>query len=62
MQAVEDLLDVPGAARYLGVSIRSIYRLVSEGSLPSYRVGRQLRFDRDELRAVLRRRTPRVSA
>ncbi|KGH48253.1 hypothetical protein IN07_03360 [Modestobacter caceresii] len=48
------LLDVPGAARFLGISERSLYRLVAADELPTYRVGRQLRFDEAELRDVLR--------
>lgn len=48
------LLDVPAAARFLGISERGLRRLVSADELPVYRVGRQLRFDEQELRAVLR--------
>lgn len=50
------LLGVPEAAEFLDVSKRSVYRLTASGQLPAYRVGRQLRFDEDELRRVLRER------
>lgn len=57
------LLDVRGAATLLGISERSVYRLSATGQLPQYRVGRQLRFDEYELRAVLKdRRRPLVAS
>lgn len=37
------------AAEYLGVSGRTLYRLVSTGKVPAYRWGREWRFDRAEL-------------
>jgi excisionase family DNA binding protein len=57
-----DLLDVEAAAQFLGISVRSVYRLAAAGELPQYRVGRQLRFDASEMRAVLRQGTRRRSA
>lgn len=53
---MSQLLAVPEAATFLDISVRSVYRLASTGQLPVYRVGRQLRFDEDELRRVLRER------
>jgi excisionase family DNA binding protein len=50
----QQLLDVPAAARFLGISERGVYRLVSSRRLPAYRVGCQLRFDEQELRDALR--------
>ncbi|MBD2760112.1 helix-turn-helix domain-containing protein [Yimella sp. cx-573] len=57
-RSTAELLDVRGAARLLGISERSVYRLSSCGRLPQYRVGKQLRFDELELRAVLKDRRP----
>ena len=48
------LLDVQEATRFLGISERGLRRLVAAGAIPTYRVGRQLRFDEAELREVLR--------
>jgi excisionase family DNA binding protein len=48
------LLDVQDATRFLGISERGLRRLVAAGAIPTYRVGRQLRFDESELREVLR--------
>lgn len=53
-EPIPSLLDVPEAKRFLGVSERSLYRLVAAKEIPAYRVGRQLRFDEQELREVLR--------
>lgn len=54
-QANQALDRVPGVAKFLGVSERTVYRLVAAGELPVYRVGRQLRFDEQELRQQFRR-------
>lgn len=56
------LLDVKGAARILGISERSVYRLSAAGDIPQYRVGRQLRFDENELRIALRRNRTKARA
>ncbi|MBO1767052.1 helix-turn-helix domain-containing protein [Allobranchiibius sp. GilTou38] len=56
------LLDTQSAADLLGISVRSIYRLSASGQLPQYRVGRQLRYDEAELRAVLKSRHARPTA
>jgi len=42
-------LNVGEAARILNVSERTIYRWISQGSLPAYRVSEQYRFHRAEL-------------
>ncbi len=59
-EATSSLLDVQEARRFLGISERGLRRLVAAGAIPTYRVGRQLRFDEAELREVLR--TDRGSA
>lgn len=48
-------LDTAGAAELLGVHPRTIARMANRGELPCTRVGRLLRFERDELLAWLER-------
>jgi excisionase family DNA binding protein len=43
------LLDVSGAAQYLGRSRRSIYAMVAHGDLPSVEQGGRIMFDRTDL-------------
>lgn len=42
-------LDLPQASEFLGISVSTLYRWVREGRIPFFRVGREYRFDRDEL-------------
>jgi excisionase family DNA binding protein len=49
------LLTVGETAHYLSTTKQTVYRLTKTGGLPSLRVGEQLRFDRDELQAWMRR-------
>jgi len=46
----EEILDVEGAARALGVSTRTIYALARKGEIPAMRVGREWRFALRNLR------------
>ncbi len=50
-QMDEEILDVEGAARALGVSTRTIYKLARQGEIPAMRVGREWRFALQNLRA-----------
>jgi excisionase family DNA binding protein len=47
------IVDVSGAAQYLGTSERFIRRLVSERRIAYHHVGRLVRFDVADLRAYL---------
>jgi excisionase family DNA binding protein len=47
------LLTVRATAQALGVSEKTVRRLVHSGQLPALRVGGQLRLDQDELRKWL---------
>ena len=49
-QMDEEILDVDGAARALGVSTRTIYNLARKGEIPAMRVGREWRFALKNLR------------
>lgn len=42
-------LDLAEASEFLSINVSTLYRWVSEGRIPFYRVGREYRFDRDEL-------------
>ncbi len=48
-------LGVPGAARYLGVYLRTMYRFINEGEIPAYRFGRVIRIRRSDLDDFLER-------
>lgn len=41
------------AAAYLGVNPRTLYRLIDDGSLPAYRIGRVIRLTQADLDAFL---------
>src|SRR5215510_4797724 len=41
-----EVLDVGGAAKVLGVSTRTIYKLARKGGIPALRIGREWRFAR----------------
>ena len=45
------VLDVPGVADMLGISIEQVRRLVGEGWIPGARVGQRWLFSRDEVLA-----------
>lgn len=42
----QEILDIEGAAKLLGVSTYTIYRLISKDKLPATKVGREWRFHR----------------
>ena len=46
----EEMLDVDGAARVLGVSARTVYNLARKGETPAMRIGREWRFALKNLR------------
>ncbi len=48
--ATDKLLTIPETAEALRVSRVTVYRLVSNGSLPAARVGQQLRIHESDLR------------
>lgn len=49
IQMDREILDVDGAAALLGVSKRTIYKLVSDGELPAKKVGKEWRFSKKKL-------------
>jgi excisionase family DNA binding protein len=48
------LMDIQTVAKYLGVSERTIYRLLDKEGLPGAKVGRQWRFDRQAVEEWVR--------
>ena len=56
----EKLLSTDQVADYLGVSTRTVARLVQRGELPAFRVGRALRFKLADLEAYMEKH--RISA
>jgi excisionase family DNA binding protein len=49
----EDWLGVPALAEELGVTMRTLYRILNSGELPCYKIGRVLRIRRAEVRTFL---------
>jgi excisionase family DNA binding protein len=43
------IVGADGAAQYIGISRRMVYRLVEEGHIPAVHKGRRLYFRRSEL-------------
>ena len=48
-----DLVSLAVAAESLGVSVKTIRRRISDGTVRGYRVGRLIRVDMEELRKSL---------
>jgi len=44
-------MGVPDAALHLGITNRAVYRLIDEGSLPAYKLGRVIRLRRQNVEA-----------
>jgi len=55
----DSVLNVDGAARLLGVSHDTIYRLAREATIPGQKVGSQWRFSKVALFAWVRRGVPK---
>ena len=48
-ESVRRIVDVPGIADYLRISLRHVRRLIAERRIPHYKVGHLIRFDLDEI-------------
>ena len=46
-------MGTPEAARYLGITTRTLYRFIDEGQLAAYKFGRVIRLKRDDLDAFI---------
>lgn len=49
-------LSTKQASDMLGVPLRTLYRLIDQGALPAYKVGRVIRLQRHEVEEYLRGR------
>ncbi len=50
----EHWLGAPGAAEYLGVTLRTVYKLIDEGRFPAYKLGRVIRIRKADLDKFLK--------
>ena len=50
------LMDSVMVARLFGCDVQKIRRMASKGEIPSYRIGRELRFDENEIKEYLERK------
>lgn len=46
-------MSTKDAAEFLGVTLRSLYRFIDEGSLPAYKFGRVIRLTRGDVEAFI---------
>jgi excisionase family DNA binding protein len=46
-------MGTPDVMAYLGVQLRTLYRLIDEGQLPAYKLGRVIRLKRQEVEAFV---------
>jgi excisionase family DNA binding protein len=46
-------LGTAEAARYLGITPRTLYRLIDEGQVPAYKLGRVIRLRTSDLEAFI---------
>jgi excisionase family DNA binding protein len=58
---LNDIMDIPGVAEYLGVSKRFINQAVKERNLPFFKVGRLTKFRRSEVDEHISRRAIKAS-
>lgn len=53
MEATPQWISSNEAARYLGVNLRTLYRLIDEGAIPAYRFGRVIRLKAGDLEGFI---------
>lgn len=53
MEATPQWISSNEAARYLGVNLRTLYRLIDEGAIPAYRFGRVIRLKARDLEGFI---------
>jgi len=51
------LIDVPTAAHYLGVSVHTLYKMVSQRRIPYIKVGSRVKFDPLKLEEWIKQQT-----
>ncbi|UCD71051.1 MAG: helix-turn-helix domain-containing protein [Syntrophobacterales bacterium] len=50
-----EVLTVQEVANYLRIDIRTVYRLAKRGDIPCIKIGRQWRFNRDDIKELISR-------
>ncbi len=50
-----EVLTVQEVANYLRIDARTVYRLANRGDLPCKKIGRQWRFNRDDIKGLVSR-------
>ena len=55
---VKPLLTYREAGKLLGVTERTIFRLVQDGEIPNVKFGRSVRIDPDDLRVFIKKNKP----
>ncbi len=48
-----EVLTVQEVATYLRIDIRTVYRLAKRGDIPCIKIGRQWRFNRDDIKGLV---------
>jgi len=48
-----EVLTVQEVANYLRIDIRTVYRLAKRGDIPCIKIGRQWRFNRDDIKEMV---------
>jgi len=48
-----EVLTVQEVANYLRIDIRTVYRLAKRGDIPCIKIGRQWRFNRDDIKGLV---------
>ena len=51
------LIDVPTAAKFLGLSVHTLYKMVSQRRIPYIKVGSRVKFDPRKLDEWIKQRT-----
>jgi excisionase family DNA binding protein len=56
---IEQPIDIQAASEFLGLPISTIYKIHSEGKIPSYKVGKHLRFYKSQLSSWVKSQRPK---
>ena len=48
-----EILTVQEVANYLRIDIRTVYRLAKKGDIPCIKIGRQWRFNRNDIKELV---------
>jgi PTS system nitrogen regulatory IIA component len=53
IQMNSEVLTVQEVANYLRIDIRTVYRLAKKGEIPCIKIGRQWRFNREDIKDLI---------